>query len=110
MQRLNDATLPDFVAGAEIATVLFGAPHGEASLDQAHAFAEAWVDQRHFAAFGYIDAFANISTARAYGVRILPTTFVLRDGDIVAKLEGRNAAPRIVAAIARADTRCLAAA
>jgi hypothetical protein len=65
MQRLTSETLPDFIAGSETAAILFGAPQGEATLDQAHAFAEAWIEHRDHAGFAYVDAFDHVAIARA---------------------------------------------
>ena len=41
MQRLNTATLSDFLSEPGVAAVMFGAPRGEASMGQAVQFAEA---------------------------------------------------------------------
>lgn len=102
MQRLNTATLSDFVGEPGVSAVMFGAPHGEATMDQATQFAEAWLDRHDEASFGYIDAFANVAAARAYAVRVLPTTIIVSDGEIVAWIEGRCSSTRIAQAIAGA--------
>lgn len=99
MQRLTETTLPPFVAKPDTTAILFGAPLGEATLDQAHNFAEAWIEHRDSAAFGYVDAFQNVAAARAYKIRVLPTILVLHDGEVVARLEGRQPSLRIGAAI-----------
>jgi hypothetical protein len=99
MQRLNTATLSDFLGEPGVAAVMFGAPEGEASMDQAVQFAEAWLHCHDEASFGYIDAFENVATARAYALRVLPTTMITRDGEIMAWIEGRHASTVIAATI-----------
>lgn len=110
MQRLTAATLPALIAEAQTAVILFGSPEGETTRDQAYDFADAWFEKRHHAHFGYVDAFENVGAARAHGIRVLPTTLILRDGALIAKLEGKQSASRIVAAIARGDAPHQAAA
>lgn len=102
MQRLNTATLSDFVGEPGVSAVMFGAPHGEATMDQAVQFAEAWLDRHNEASFGYIDAFENVAAARTYAVRVLPSTMIISDGEIIAWIEGRCSSIRIGQAIAGA--------
>lgn len=102
MQRLNTATLNNFLSEPGVSAVMFGAPHGEATLDQAVQFAETWLECRDEANFGYIDAFENVATARMYAVRVLPTTMIVSDGEIVAWIEGRCSSIRVTQAIAGA--------
>ena len=85
---------------------MFGAPHGEATMDQAIEFADAWLDCHDEANFGYIDAFENVAAARAYAVRVLPTTMIARDGEIVAWIEGRASSIRVAQAILNAERTC----
>lgn len=103
MQRLNTTLINDFVHEPGVTAILFGAPHGEASLDQAVQFAEAWLDCHDEAHFGYVDAFENVAAARAYAVRVLPTTMIARDGEIIAWIEGRHSSTRIAQAIRSAE-------
>jgi hypothetical protein len=111
MQRLNTATLNDFLSEPGVSAVMFGAPHGEASMDQAVQFAEAWLERHDEANFAYIDAFENVAAARAYSVRVLPTTMIACNGEIVAWIEGRHSSVRIGQAIrAAARPRAPAAA
>lgn len=102
MQRLNNATLSDFLSEPGIAAVMFGAPHGEASMDQAVQFAEAWLECHDEANFGYIDAFENIAAARQFSVRVFPTTMIVSNGEVVAWIEGRHSSIRIAQAIRNA--------
>ncbi len=102
MQRLNTATLSDFVSERGVGAVMFGAPNGEATCDQAVQFAEAWLDRHDVASFGYVDAFENVAAARTHAVRVLPTTMIVSDGEIVAWIEGRCSSIRIIQAIAGA--------
>ena len=99
MQRLNTATLSDFLSEPGVAAVMFGAPRGEASMGQAVQFAEAWLECHDEANFGYVDAFENVTAARAYCVRVLPTTMIVADGEPVAWIEGRHSSIRIAQAI-----------
>jgi hypothetical protein len=99
MQRLNTATLSDFLNEPGVAAVMFGAPQGEATMDQAIQHAEAWLDCHDEANFGYIDAFENVAAARTYAVRVLPTTMIVRDGEIIAWIEGRHSSTRVAQAI-----------
>lgn len=100
MQRLTTDTLPAFRASSRISLLLFGAPEGEATMRQAMMFAETWADHGERAAFGYVDAFENIAAARAFGVRVLPTTCLILDGDVATVLEGVHESHRLAAAIA----------
>lgn len=102
MQKLNNDTLQSFVSEPGVSAIMFGAPSGEATMNQALEFAEAWLACHDDANFGYIDAFANVAAARAYAVRVLPTTMIVRAGEVIAWIEGRHASPRITAEIRRA--------
>jgi hypothetical protein len=103
MQRLTNDTLQPFISERGVSAIMFGAPDGEATMAQAIDFADAWLDCHDEAHFGYIDAFENAAAARAYAVRVLPTTMIARDGEIVAWIEGRHASTVIAAAIANAS-------
>jgi len=102
MQRLNNDTLQPFINERGVSVIMFGAPDGEATMAQAIDFADAWFDCHDEANFGYIDAFANAVAARAYAVRVLPTTMIARDGEIIAWIEGRHASTIITSAIGNA--------
>jgi hypothetical protein len=99
MQRLNTASLNDFLSEPGVSAVMFGAPHGEATMDQETQFAEAWLACHDEASFGYVDAFANVAAARSYSVRVLPTTMIVRDGAIIAWIEGRHSSIRVSQAV-----------
>lgn len=99
MQRLNNHTLSDFVSEPGVVAIMFGAPHGEATMDQAVQFAEAWLECHDNASFGYVDAFDNVAAARSYSVRVLPTTMIVNNGEVVAWIEGRHSSVRIAQAI-----------
>jgi hypothetical protein len=99
MQRLNNSTLYDFLAEPGVAAVMFGAPEGEATMDQAEHFAEAWLDCHDDANFGYVDAFADVAAARNCAVRVLPTTMIVSDGEVVGWIEGRHSSVRIAQSI-----------
>lgn len=103
MQRLNTDTLSDFLSDPGVSVVMFGAPQGEATMDQAVQFAEAWLDCHDEADFGYVDAFENVSAARDYSVRVLPTTMVVANGEVTAWIEGRHSSIRIAQAIRNAE-------
>lgn len=103
MQRLNNTTLNAFLNEPGVSAVMFGAPHGEATMDQATEFAEAWLECHDEANFGYVDAFANVAAARSYAVRVLPTTMIVSNGEIVAWIEGRHSSIRIAQAIRNAE-------
>lgn len=99
MQRLNNTTLDNFLNQPGVNAVMFGAPRGEATTDQAVQFADAWLECHDDADFGYIDAFANVSSARDYAVRVLPTTMIAANGEVIAWIEGRCSSTRIEQAI-----------
>jgi hypothetical protein len=99
MQRLNTAALSGFLSEPGVSAVMFGAPQGAATMDQAVQFAEAWLERHDDANFGYVDAFANVAAARSYSVRVLPTTMIVSDGEVVAWIEGRHSSIRIAQAI-----------
>jgi hypothetical protein len=103
MQRLSNDTLQPFIDRRGTAATMFGAPDGEATMNQAIVFAEAWIENRDDARFGYVDAFENVAAARAYAVRVLPTTMITHDGEVIAWIEGRHSAHAITAAIANAS-------
>jgi hypothetical protein len=103
MQRLNDDTLQPFINERGVSAIMFGATDGEATMAQAIDFADAWLDCHDEASFGYVDALENGAAARAYAVRVLPTTMIARDGEIVAWIEGRHASTVIATAIANAS-------
>lgn len=103
MQRLNTNTLRDFLSKPGVGVVMFGAPRGAATMDQAIQFAEAWLDCHDHANFGYIDAFENVEAACHYAVRVLPTTMIVRNGEIVSWIEGRSSSIRIAQVIACAS-------
>ena len=90
MQRLNATNVQRFVREADLAVVMFGAPESESTMAQAIEFALIWADNGDTAQFGYVDAFENIAAVRAYAIRLLPTTLITRNGEVVAKLEGRQ--------------------
>ena len=102
MQRLNNDTLQGFISEPGVSAVMFGAPDGEATMNQAIDFADAWLANHDDADFGYIDAFANVEAARAYAVRVLPTTMITRNGEVIAWIEGRHASHCITAEIRNA--------
>lgn len=99
MQRLNSATLKALCSEPGVNVVMFGAPHGEATIDQAIQFAEAWLECHGDATFGYMDTFENVAAARSHAVRVLPTTMIVNDGEIVAWIEGRCSSTRITQTI-----------
>jgi len=109
MERLNSETLSHFLSEPGVAAVMFGAPTGEASMDQAVQFAEAWLECHDEANFGYVDAFENVAAARAYSVRVLPTTMIVADGAPIAWIEGRHSSSRITQAIRNAGRVSVAA-
>lgn len=102
MQRLSNTTLQSFITERGVSAVMFGAPTGESTMAQAIDFADAWLEAHDDASFGYIDAFDNVAAARAYAVRVLPTTMIARDGEIIAWIEGRCSSTRIAQAIRNA--------
>jgi len=110
MQRLNNDTLQGFIGEPGVSAVMFGAPDGEATMNQAIDFADAWLANHDDADFGYIDAFANVEAARAYSVRVLPTTMITHNGEIIAWIEGRHASHRITAEIRNVTRVCAEAA
>lgn len=109
MQRLNAANTQRFVREAESAVVLFGSPDSEITMAQAIEFALAWADNSGDAQFGYVDAFENIAVARAFGIRLLPTTLITHRGEVVAMLEGQQPSLRIEAALRAASVSAAAA-
>lgn len=89
MKRLSLETFGSFVGEANISAIMFGSPTGDATRDQAIEFADAWT-RRGDVSFGYVDAFEQVALARSFSIRVLPTTLVLRDGEVVARYEGRH--------------------
>jgi thioredoxin-like negative regulator of GroEL len=89
MKRLSSETFGSFISEAATAAVMFGSPTGDATMDQAIEFVDAW-ERRRDVGFGYVDAFEQIALARSFSIRVLPTTLVLRQGEIVARYEGRH--------------------
>ena len=110
MQRLNNDTLQPFINEPRVSAIMFDAPTGESNMAQAIEFADAWLDCHDEAHFGYIDAFENVAAARAYAVRVLPTTMITRDGEIIAWIEGSHSSAVITAAIVNASRAYAAAA
>jgi hypothetical protein len=98
VRRLSAKIFDRFVTESDVAAVLFVAPCGEASMAQAIDFAAAWADHPH-ARFGYVDAFQDVSLARVLEIRRLPTILVLRGGEEVSRLEGRQSALSIACAL-----------
>lgn len=84
-------TFDAFTARRGVSAVLFVAPPGEASMEQAIDFAATWASHPG-TAFGYVDAFQDVALSRYFEIRVLPTTLVLRDGEEVVRLEGRHSA------------------
>lgn len=109
MKRLTTDNLNAFVRDSEFAVLMFGAPVGEATMDQAIEFADAWAEHRSEADFGYVDAFEHVALARSLRVRVLPTILVFHRNHEIARLEGRHTAARIASAIS-APTDCPVAA
>ena len=99
LKKLDDDTLPGFVAGRGVSLVLFGSHNGKPTLAQAHVFAELWADRNAKMRFGYIDALCCEAAKKRYTVRMLPTILVVRDGRVVGKLEGFHARERLEAAL-----------
>ena len=103
MQRLNSTSVQRFVSEADLAVVMFGSPESETTMVQAIEFALTWADNSDAAQFGYVDAFENIAAARAYNIRLLPTTLIMRNGEVLAKLEGRQSSLRMETALRAAS-------
>ena len=99
MKKLDDDTLPAFVRGRGLRLVLFGSHHGKPTLAQAHVFADLWADRHADIRFGYIDALCNEAAKKRYAVRLLPTLLVVRDGRVIAKLEGFHDRTRLETAL-----------
>jgi len=100
LKKLDDDTLPAFVAGRGVGLVLFGSHNGRPTLAQSHVFAELWADRNAQMRFGYIDAMCNEAAKKDFAVRMLPTILVVRDGRVAAKLEGFHSLERLEAALA----------
>jgi hypothetical protein len=99
LQKLDDDTLPAFVARRGLGLVLFGSHNGKPTLAQSHVFAELWADRLNDLRFGYIDALCYGAAKKDYAVRMLPTILVVRDGRVTAKLEGFHARERLEGAL-----------
>lgn len=100
MQRVTSENLSGVLSSASRAVLLFGAPSGAPTMAQAVAFADAWVDLHDSATFGHVDAVADVSLARRFGLRLLPTTVIVENGDIVSRFEGHCSARQIATALA----------
>ena len=99
LNRLDDETLPGFVRGSGLRLVLFGSHNGKPTLAQAHVFADLWADRHADIRFGYIDALCNEAAKKSFAVRLLPTLLVVREGYVIAKLEGFHDRARLEAAL-----------
>ena len=99
LQRFDDETLPGFVRGSGLQLVLFGSHNGRPTLAQAQVFADLWADRHADIRFGYIDALCNGAARKRFAVRLLPTLLVVRDGNVIAKLEGFHDRARLEAAL-----------
>jgi len=99
LKKLDDDTLPAFVAGRGLGLVLFGSHNGKPTLAQSHVFAELWADRLNDIRFGYIDALCCEAAKKHYAVRMLPTLLVVRDGRVIGKLEGFHNRERLEAAL-----------
>jgi thioredoxin-like negative regulator of GroEL len=100
LKKLDDDTLPGFVAARGLGLVLFGSHNGKPTLAQAHVFADLWADRHRDVRFGYVDALAHEAAKKRYAVRVLPTLLVVRDGRVISKLEGFHDRTRLEAALA----------
>jgi hypothetical protein len=89
MKRLNAESFRSLVENGDTAAVLFGSPTGDATMEQAIEFVHAW-RRRADVSFGYVDAFEQIGLARSFAITVLPTTLVLRNGNVVARYEGQH--------------------
>lgn len=94
MKRLSQQNFRAFTHHSETSAVLFGSPHGDATLDQAVEFAAAWVRCRSIA-FGYVDALEQVYLAKLFAIRVLPTTLLLRRGRVIARWEGRQSLQKL---------------
>jgi hypothetical protein len=99
LMKLDDETLPAFVAERGLGLVLFGSHNGKPTLAQSHVFAELWADRLNAIRFGYVDALCCGAEKKRYAVRMLPTILVVHDGRVVGKLEGFHARQRLEAAL-----------
>jgi len=99
LKKLDDDTLPAFVAGRGLGLVLFGSHNGKPTLAQSHVFAEVWADRLHDIRFGYVDALCCEAAKKKYAVRMLPTLHVVRDGRVIGKLEGFHDRGRLETAL-----------
>lgn len=99
MQKLTNKTLQSFINEPGVNVIMFGAPSGEATMNHALDFAEAWLDCHDDANFGYVDAFQNVAAARAYAIRVLPTTMVAKDGEIIAWIESNCSSTGVIEAV-----------
>lgn len=99
MKKLTNDTLPAFAAQTQPVLILFGSPEGETTMHQALEFAESWADHAGEAAYGYVDAFENIAAAHTYGVRMLPTTLLIENGEVTRRFEGVHSSAHLAAAL-----------
>jgi hypothetical protein len=102
VKRLSKMTFDGFAVRPGVAAVMFVAPSGEASMEQAMDFAATWASHPGMA-FGYVDSFDDVALSRFFEIRVLPTMLVLRDGEEVARLEGRHGASSLSCAVETAE-------
>jgi thioredoxin-like negative regulator of GroEL len=98
-EKLDDDTLPAFVAGRGLGLVLLGSYNGKPTLAQSHVFAELWADRFGDIRFGSIDAPSCDTAKKRYAVRMLPTILIVRDGRAIGRLEGFHTRERLEAAL-----------
>jgi thioredoxin-like negative regulator of GroEL len=110
MERLDEETLAEFLQRGPVAVVLFGAPSGRPTLEQAEQFALLWADHPDSACFGYLDALENEAARKSFDIRILPTSLVFRDGVMAARFEGYRTRGAIEAALKGLGEEAFAAA
>ena len=103
MLQLDDETLPAFLTGRGLGLVLFGSHNGKPTLAQARVF-----DRRGPIRLGYIDALRCVAANKSHAVRFLPTLLVVRDGRVLAKLEGFHDRARLDAALTMGAVASLA--
>ncbi len=99
MKKLDDETLVHFMGKSGLGLVLLGSHNGKPTLAQAHVFADLWADRHNDIRFGYVDALCCELARKRYAVRLLPTLLVVRDGRMIAKLEGFHNRNRLEAAL-----------
>lgn len=99
LKKLDDDTLPAFVAARGLGLVLFGSHNGKPTLAQSHVFADLWADRFNDIRFGYIDALCCEGSKKHYAVRVLPTLLVVMNGRVIGKLEGFHDRSRLESAL-----------